>query len=420
MVKHMKSSENKLLSPAARDERLGTVLANGLEEMETGACLEVEEIAALVDGSVTIGGGKRDTMLKHLASCDTCHEIFLLSTDLREEETEKEIKGDRSKIALFKPLALAASLLIAILSIYIFYKSGEIPKTAEQLVVTGEAKKKAPRKAGPPPAAPVTFSKKGLKTGEKKANQPATRLKRIEKKRKAEEKISKDKEAVTGVEKDAPADELRDRVGTLPPPVSARRKTSQMPRSQKLEAVPAEVEKEEESLYHRQQVIEGVKAQQQKHVQAKPAALNETETETETAARGRETYLPARQLQTLFNEAIQKTRQSKKAFKDAGKKRLEGNDFSGEDSGYIFPGIKFFLSKSKPGTIPYRFFNLARSGWCDADGLWYGKEAAVGAAEFGRDGKKLLELWLTLYPELNGIFREIAGHTINRLKQKRR
>ncbi|MCP5051843.1 MAG: hypothetical protein GY940_32045 [bacterium] len=137
----MKVVEDKSSSPVGNarssdpDERLGRLLSNGLSngEAPAGSCLTSGEIAALVEGNIT--GSQRDRMMKHLSACNSCYDIFLLAADLHEDENAGLVR----KVGpgkFLKPLALAASVLIVVFSIYILYnpKGDSIPKTAEDLM----------------------------------------------------------------------------------------------------------------------------------------------------------------------------------------------------------------------------------------------------------------------------------------------
>jgi hypothetical protein len=148
----MKKEKDKLSQHAGfagtadNDERLGQVLSNGLREAGTGrdTCLPAEDIAALVEGRV--GSEERDHMMKHLSACDTCYDIFLLAADLHGEE-EREAGKRIVKPSLFKPLALAASILIVVVSIYIFYTGRDIPKTSRELLDMSAPKEAKPESA---------------------------------------------------------------------------------------------------------------------------------------------------------------------------------------------------------------------------------------------------------------------------------
>jgi len=443
MVKQMKNNENKLSSLPDRDERLGEVLANGLKEMGIDGCPGAEEIAALLDGSVTVGGEKREKMMKHLASCADCHEIFLLTSNLQEEEEGKkvtEIKKKRIDLISFKPLALAASLLIVIFSIYLFYKNDEIPKSSEQFFEMSKAKEERgvpleePKRKADLPPAPSADKQLGLKAArpsapKKKAYRRDGPLGKIKKKggdvsqreeeEKAEVKTISKAAGIRAVEETV-TDEARDMKLARTRPTGVKNKTTQLPRSQKRD--------------YSQQVVGGAKSQL--HMQAKAAtAFNEANLwrgvkALELRGRSYKTNMPGQELQTLFKDTLRLTKQWQKTFRDAGKEAKESDDFrwlaplitlvTVGDADYVFPNIDYFLEKSGPGSLEYRFFKLARSGWCDAEGFCYGAGGNIPGGKDMETGKKLLGQWEALKPQLKGIFRQIAGHTVNRLKQDSR
>jgi hypothetical protein len=86
-------------------------------------CLPPETLALLVEGK--LAGREKDRALNHLAQCPECYDNSLFSSKLNREQETLEIS--RPKPALFRPLALAASLAIVIFSIYILYRTGNLP-----------------------------------------------------------------------------------------------------------------------------------------------------------------------------------------------------------------------------------------------------------------------------------------------------
>ncbi len=458
MVKQMKSSEDKLISSVARDERLGEVLSNGLKEMGTDGCPGIEDIALLVDGGAAVSGEKKEEMMKHLASCDNCYEIFLLTTDLQEEKAGTGTKREKRKVFLFKPLALAASFLIVIFSIYIFYKSGEIPKTTGQLARIPEMKKerqvplptegkkpaskadvrekdKIKKKAAPPPA-PKGYTEKGKDIEDavtpveipRKDYRRGSEPKKIEKSGEVS-KMARRRETADKKSLDEAGD--MEALRTRSPGV--KRKTAQLPRSQKLETPPPivkEEEKEEERLYKQKQeqvVVGGVKKVKKMRTKSpgrNGAILWSRVDRLIRKSRNYKAHIPGRELQELFRETIQLTEKMNYAFASPGKSAAESFAFgkknnynrrfeplitviTGRDGTHLLPDIDYFLSKSEPGSIYYQFFNLARSGWCDPGGLRHGAAGNI-------------RQWEELYPRLSGIFREIAAQTLKHLKQRRR
>lgn len=135
----MKDNKDKLSVLEAVDERFGDVLSAGLLEAgdRTDQCPFPEDIAALVDGRIT--GQKRDEIMKHISSCDACCETFILAAELHKQAiAPRQALKERSNIIFFKPLALAASILIVIVSIYLFFKT-DVPKTSRALLEMEES-----------------------------------------------------------------------------------------------------------------------------------------------------------------------------------------------------------------------------------------------------------------------------------------
>jgi hypothetical protein len=76
--------------------------------------------------------------------------------------------------------------------------------------------------------------------------------------------------------------------------------------------------------------------------------------------------------------------------------------------------VDWFFYRSTPRSIEYKFFYLARSGWCDTGGFCYKfKEKGTDKTAV----KSQLARWQTLQPRLTGVFKEIAANTITRLNQ---
>ncbi|MCP4221241.1 MAG: hypothetical protein GY765_41830 [bacterium] len=126
------------------DETLGTALSRHLSRLDTGGCPEPGALAALVEGNLP--EDEKDRLMKHVASCDTCYDTFILTGELQRDTaggSEKDENNENlqqltenspTKTAAKKNgnrmlrsyLPLAACILIAVVSIYVFYH-GEMP-----------------------------------------------------------------------------------------------------------------------------------------------------------------------------------------------------------------------------------------------------------------------------------------------------
>lgn len=467
MVKPMRDDKDELSSSVgvSVDERLGNVLSAGLLEAETGECVDAEVIAGLVDGALSAGNEERDKVMKHLSSCDTCYEIYMLAAGLLADEERKAEKSNIIRLR-YKPLALAATILIAVAAIYLFFKVDEIPRTAEQLVKMSESEEKVHYRQ-PAPAAPKE---------KKSAPPPAASF---------GEKV-KDKTEVKSLEKGGKGSygaEEEKRLRAVQPKKGGLKLEKEkiapgiVPVEEKAD-IPGEKggEREEEEMK-----ITAAKAYGPKR---KPTRVTETAGKPREAAsvnnikqplgfdssyrlyhlRDRflayKSHIPANELTLLFRETFKLTVQLKETFKRLRKEAVKTGDFKpvenlvrgaaatpmvtlvkGEETVYVYPNMGYFLSKSIPGSNQYRFFSLAAAGWCDAGGVCYScgpGQAGIGLKSSlkerdtrekkmepagqrdkmidSREKKKRLAKWETLYPELKGIYREIAFHTINHLK----
>lgn len=94
----------------------------------------------------------------------------------------------------------------------------------------------------------------------------------------------------------------------------------------------------------------------------------------------------------------------------------------GGDANFIGPDVEFFFGKCVPGTVEYRFFELALTGWVDLGGEMHGgkenfpawiKQIDGLSGNFIPDaGAEALKKWQALLPELNGNYKQIALNTI--------
>jgi hypothetical protein len=438
----MKDHKDKLssLGAASLDEGLGNVLSAVLAEAETDECVGAEVIAGLADGAPGAGSRERDKVMKHLSSCDTCYDVYMLTADLLAEEERKEEKRNIIRFRI-KPLALAASILIAAAAMYLFFRVGEIPRTVDQLVKMPEPKEEA-RYRQPAPAAPE------------------------EKKMEFFEEKARDKPGVKAQEKG------EKRLRAVPPKKGGRG-------LDKKKIVPVTVPVEEGAdmpverqgqRKEREAKITGTKVYgpKRKPTRVMHAGKQKIAFDPDSYRLDRlkkrllsyESAVPGNELTLLFRETVALTGQLKETFKRLRKEAVKTGDFKpmetlvrraaavppltlvkGEETVYIYPDMGYFLSKSIPGSAEYRFFSLAAAGWCGADGVCYsygrgragigpksslkeretrekkiepaGKQDKIIAAQ---ERKKRLAKWETLYPELKGIYRGIAFHTINHLK----
>jgi hypothetical protein len=510
-VKPMKDDKNKsslsIEAGAAVNERLGSVLAAGLKEAEPGECLNPEIIAGLVDGTLPVDSEERDEIMKHLSACDSCCEIYLLSAGLQEEEEGKE-KGKKDNIIRFryKSLALAATILIAVVAMYLFFKVDEIPKTPEQLMemsetkeedyfrdtAPGAAKKEASgyvEKKGKAADEVKTLKKGGVSAGEgerdeRKAEEmmrtaqpgaPRTDLKKKKiafeavpapeptdstaapgkpREREKQEETPADKKADVAGKKERPRGEDEARSPRLKntgmEAYGPKRKTTQMPRSQSRvseTAATTTVTPPGASAAQVQEVSFDFDLPQLSRMKNRALAYK--------------SHIPGNELTLLFKETAALTKQKdvqeviedfrKEAAKTGDSSKLEAfvremapmvTVLRDEKAIYVYPNMGYFLSKSVPGSIEYRFFALACTGWCDTDGLCYrvgrtvrgavpesffeGKsineievvDAEKQTQKIDQEGrKKRLSQWEALYPGLKGIYKEIASSTITHLKK---
>ncbi len=128
----------------ATEEALGIALSALIGSEPKGDCLPADMIWALVSKKAT--GKERDDGLAHLAACDHCRRAFLLASDISSHADAPEAAGsvsppDEGKVISFfsarrsrvyMPYALAAGLVLAVLSFLIIRSTPQGPVTIAQ------------------------------------------------------------------------------------------------------------------------------------------------------------------------------------------------------------------------------------------------------------------------------------------------
>ena len=162
-------------------DKLGRMLADKLIRPEGESCPSTEDIAALADGSVQ--GAERDRLLRHISACSDCYAAFSLTTELAKSSAKKRAR-------VFHPVAMAASLLIVAISVFIIFKSGVGLKQDEAPMQMADAVAEVAEEEAPAPmlmekadkeldrAAPKKRAGKGTVTQKPEARQKAKAIER--------------------------------------------------------------------------------------------------------------------------------------------------------------------------------------------------------------------------------------------------
>lgn len=499
-------------------ERIAGLISARLKESQSGDCISLEEMAALIDGNVK--DTERDRMMSHLASCDRCYETFLLTSELSEE---KIIPLKRTFFS--HPMRLAASIVIAAFSLFLFYKIVFMPGFRDKLVPTTsepgkvspapvmkegyklEKREEIPEKIEPEEegTVPETTAVMDKAAAAEKAAQPPAKKGRVDrssmkrgkgeiggieaKKSYKKDGVPVDDISVIPVDKKKPGKagekekstgkkggrgqlqkgDVRQEVAqqhlqNVEKDEKFGRDITQQDRQnlqeQKLQTQKSREPKQQQAAQQQFQYVQQEQDIKQKKTAAPekaglqagkrvakepgiPAArrrVTATGGVTDTwgaverlnikISRQYTKYIPAAEIRNLFETAVlfaarleQESRQiqAKDAARDylsesdARVKKLEPLIISAvvKDTSLLTANVPYFLQKSEPGTREFRFFTLARSGWCDGRRC-YGsiKEKVKKEAR-----KKLLQEWRELKPELSGIFLEIADATIIHLSK---
>jgi hypothetical protein len=432
----MGNIKDKLSVLGVVDERFGEVLSAGLRKASDipHQCPFPEDIATLVDGRIT--DQKRDEIMKHISSCDACCETFILAAELHKEAIiPSHALKERSNIIFFKPLALAASILIVVISIYLFFKT-DAPKTSRQLLEMDESttsRKAVLPKPTVPKEAPPSHGKYSIPKVEKRASEGVKKgtlasagegrledstTKKADKRlefydrkdhlKLAEKKEKQNEEEKAGriqTKKSVPEEEVfeleknRERTKSRGEPPRALQKAEKTVRTtpKKMKAAAQTVGKEQvvQKKEKRQastgslDVHTGIVDNEKFVLLQKNRAWSQANLINQQSQLVR-TYT-AKELQEMFRNTIDLTKQLNQEYEKLMKKAQKTGDFTeinafirgvaplitikaSKNISSIYPNIGYFLSMSVPGSLEHQFFKLARSGWCEPKIGCYGME----------------------------------------------
>ncbi|GAM11198.1 hypothetical protein OR1_03508 [Geobacter sp. OR-1] len=130
--------------------RIARLLAEGVQKLPPNTpCLTDEELDALAAGALQ--GERREQAVSHVASCDLCRQALIITTRLAAADSCQEpVQLHQKKQSYLVPLALAATVLLAI-GIYNFVpKRGDLPLP----VVPGSTPQQSQIACKEPPAQP--------------------------------------------------------------------------------------------------------------------------------------------------------------------------------------------------------------------------------------------------------------------------
>ena len=377
------------------DLSIGKALSKSIGSLEKGDCPSFEEIAALVENKLK--GKRRDKIMRHLSICDKCYKIFLMSSSLIDKKSTR-------KYHIFHPLALAASILIVVLSIFLFYKSNIIPKTSKQLIEES--------KVSPPDI--MISKKRGIKNENLEIKSNEKEIKEHENKAIQDEEL-RDKKRFDYIYAGKTGED-RAQKGAITPPDKSKLEghlKEQYP-DEKREKSKKRIEEPRRKISYTRTAEASLKKSNWEIVDSLNLKLENYKK-----------YIPSNDIEKLYKEAISVSLEVNNDFKKLSQRSINSknyNDvesnikrvkpclaaFAKEDVIYIYPDINYFLSRSKPGTVEYRFFFLASSGYCLKDNYCY-KTKNIN--------QDLLPLWKGILPELKGVFLKIAIQTINHINK---
>lgn len=425
-----KDQSSLLMMPDPNDERLGAALSRGLTaaaEFEPGQCAEfsecpaAEEIAAIVEGAAP--AKEKDRLFKHISACADCYESFMLTVELHKKE-EVERKEDKRKIIFLRPLALAASVLIVIFTAYIVFRTGGIPKTLGDLPEKSELlKESSERLRQPAEMTSQDKSKVVTETDARELSADRNAPKKEDKKLKRYATVPAAPAPPPTSRLEAPREEefkAQEKANDAELGTVKLEMTAKPAKGGTSQPIARAAAKKSEIMYDEtgKNRVDGYAEQKDIPYQQQAVILNQRVQQINT--------YPQKELDDLFNQAIDLSQQMVKEVQALNKEAAASRDFNKmnsyveevkplikvtveADNVYIFPDVEWFYSRSDPGSVEYRFFSLARSGWCVSNDLC--TTGKPGPAEV----KKLLAQWQELEPQLTGTFKQIAGRTISRL-----
>ncbi len=394
------------------DLSIGKALSKSIGNLEKGDCPSFEEIAALVENKLK--GKRRDRIMRHLSICDKCYKIFLMSSSLIDKKSTK-------KYYIFHPLALAASVVIVLLSIFLFYKSNIIPKTSKQLIE--ESKVSSPdimisKKKG-------TVLQEGEEVKYERAPLVSSKKDKIQKKDIEDVTISKK----MGIENKNLEVKSNEKEIKEHEPGAKAIQDEKFKDKQRFDYIYAGKTGEDRTI--KEEVIPPTSSKSVGHM----GKISRTKTAEASLKRSNweivdslnlklenyKKYIPSNDVEKLYKEAISVSLKVNNDFKELRQESIKSNNYDNiessikrvkpclaafvkEDVIYIYPDINYFLSMCKPGTVEYRFFFLASSGYCLNDNYCY---------KIKNINQDLLPSWKRILPELKGVFLNIAIQTIN-------
>lgn len=486
----MKTNSDRSPAAGPEQERLAKILSAGLCASETAGCLDEESIASVVDGSVS--PDRRDQLLKHISACDTCYETYLLTAELLNEEssaltadmltTEEHSRNGNRRRSFFpaKAAALAASVLIAAVSVYVFYTSSSVPGTAEQLLKTA-ADETAVTKPAPEPVpaggddsdgkskSPNMIGEGKMDRGvdirekaESEREQPLEEQEKENRKMGFTPKRGKQKSVLPGDKKAAAPhpefkqtpEQARNRhlKASSTDKISPKKKTSQMPMTQAMAAAETSTEKFDDKPQAGQQRIKPVDIESDFAGTVSSLPLVQIR-QLKKRLQSSSAYIPGNELRRFFQESLAiagQVRSLAGGDPETGSEDQNIQDFvaiarsappvfrvSRDKRGISLSlNMDYFLSRSIPGSVDFQFYSLARAGWSGDGGTWSQGQRLSESASIGPAGGKSLrqsknetglsrgakqrqlQQWNVLLPKLPPEYRQIAENTVKYLERK--
>jgi len=95
------------------EEKLLRSLSGEFSHGKQGSCPSLEDISALIDGALQ--NEARDNIQSHIASCNVCYDTYLTASELSKSSINTSYR-------IFSPMAIAATIFIALASFVIYYK----------------------------------------------------------------------------------------------------------------------------------------------------------------------------------------------------------------------------------------------------------------------------------------------------------
>lgn len=344
------------------DKIFSEISAEAEKEVNRDNCISAEDMSILLSNGFT--GERRDSLLRHIATCPRCSDAYKLASELSEKRPRFNLKT----------AGLAASVILVIASVYMIkeYPEDETLRFKEI------------------PAESVKTDREQIKP---KAQIAAKSQSRKKKPGKKDLKTAVQPEVIQLQEEEA-AQPVKKRA--VPPPAAKRRAVKE--KKAKLispqETWKSFTEKSEKREVGAAAGLNRKRIGESRVTQASPAVQK---TEQLLVADQGDEFIDVYKKIVIIDQKLYTGLSDQRMTK-----QLVGNTC------YLIPDTDYFLKQSRGGSTHWKFFILANKGWAMP-----GRDFLFNiSSETPAEKDRLIQRWKKLIPYLQGKYREIANQTI--------